>query len=121
MKARLNNCCVCRADTEISVEALGVLQTYSWPGNIRELRHSIERAVILSDNEQLAVNDFSGLTQSLASPSGDGGTAHQTLYEIEKATVVNALAQQQGNISKAAKDLGLTRTSLYRRIEKYGL
>jgi two-component system response regulator HydG len=111
-----------RAASVISVEALGILQTWSWPGNIRELRHSIERAVILSDNEQLTVSDFSGLTQPASTiPEGDGPTAHQTLYDIEKATVENALAKHEGNISKAARDLGLTRTSLYRRIEKYGL
>lgn len=107
---------------DLTPDVLRVLERYSWPGNIRELRHSIERAVILSESEQLTVNDFAGLTQPASGFLQTGGlAASRTLDEIEKSTVENTLTKHQGNISKAAKDLGLTRTSLYRRIEKYGL
>lgn len=105
---------------DIGPEAMARLEAYAWPGNVRELRHCIERAVILSEGETLGPQDFGGLVE------GPGGAAKQTLGgktldEVEKAVVIQALEKHQGNISKAAKDLGLTRTSLYRRIEKYEL
>jgi len=106
----------------LSDGALNVLAKYAWPGNVRELRHSIERAVILSDEKELQAADFSALA-----PESDAGRASletgegKTLDEVEKAVIERTLATHQGNISKAAKELGLTRTSLYRRIEKYGL
>ena len=101
--------------------ALGV---YNWPGNVRALRHAVERAVILSENDILDVSDF-----SLQSGDGDiGGPPGElaaieghTLEEIERSAIVHGLKIHQGNISRAAKELGLTRTSLYRRMEKYGL
>ena len=100
-------------------DAHELLSCYNWPGNIRELRHSIERAVILSDNELLSAQDFSSLSsEASASPSA---LDNRTLDDVEKETVHLALEKHQGNISKAAKELGLTRTSLYRRIEKYEL
>lgn len=103
-------------------QTLQVLLDYSWPGNIRELRHSIERAVILSDNETLTPEDFIALNPLAGTPHiGNHLMENLTLDEIERTKVKNTLLKYQGNISKAAKELGLTRTSLYRRIEKYGL
>ncbi len=102
--------------------ALKAMTGYSWPGNIRELRHSIERAVILSDSKELKAGDFAALDpemhqQHMKSLEREG----KTLDEVEKSVIEKTLVTHQGNISKAAKELGLTRTSLYRRIEKYGL
>jgi transcriptional regulator of acetoin/glycerol metabolism len=93
------------------------LKKYPWPGNVRELQHSLERAVIMADSSTLQQSDF------LFSRKGDISVNPDTLNldEVEKAAVVKALQLHNGNISKAADELGLTRASLYRRMEKYGL
>jgi DNA-binding NtrC family response regulator len=113
-----------REHSGISEAALAALGAYNWPGNVRALRHAVERAVILSENDILEVSDFSlrpGDGDG-ASAGGDlGGVEGHTLEEIERSVIENALKIHQGNISRAAKELGLTRTSLYRRMEKYGL
>lgn len=94
------------------------LMDYPWYGNIRELRHSVERAIILSENKQLMPSDF-----ILQKNDSDDEKAMQTLNldEMEAILVRKALVKHQGNISKAAEDLGLTRPALYRRMDKYGL
>ena len=98
------------------------LKKYNWPGNIRELRHSVERAVILTQNQNLLLEDFS---VNIIDKNGQNETSHQdedlTLEQIEINAVRNALKKTDGNISKAAKKLGITRTSLYRRMEKYNI
>lgn len=104
----------------ISNNALSMLAAYRWPGNVRELRHSIERAVILCDGDRLRSSDFASLDSTRGTPSSIAHQ-HQTLEEIEEATIRLVLDRHRGNISKAAKELGLTRTSLYRRIDKYEL
>ena len=103
--------------TTISPGATDKLKRYAWPGNIRELQHSIERAVIMTDSPSLQESDFlfSRPVSSSASPET------LNLDEVEKAAIVKALSLYSGNISKAADELGLTRASLYRRMEKYGL
>jgi DNA-binding NtrC family response regulator len=103
--------------TTIAPEAMDKLKRYAWPGNIRELQHSIERAVIMTDSPMLQETDFL-LSRSLTSnPSANT----LNLDEVEKAAIAKALQMHNGNISKAADELGLTRASLYRRMEKYGL
>jgi len=94
------------------------LQRYEWPGNIRELRHAIERAVIMSDEHDLKDNDFQFLVQE-DSP----GLVQDdfNLSKLEKWAIDSCLKKYGGNITKAAAELGLTRGSLYRRMEKYGL
>ncbi|HMR57758.1 MAG TPA: sigma-54 dependent transcriptional regulator, partial [Cyclobacteriaceae bacterium] len=101
----------------ISAEAMNKLKKYPWPGNVRELQHAIERAVIMADSSTLQESDF------LFSRKNSNDTAADTLNldEVEKAAVVKAIQLHNGNISKAAEELGLTRASLYRRMEKYGL
>ena len=97
-----------------------MLQKYNWPGNVRELRYSIERAVILCDGDRLRARDFASLDiNNGMTQEHDGHTL--TLEEIEQNTIRQVLKKHQGNISKAARELGLTRTSLYRRIGKYEL
>ena len=100
--------------------ALQLLQHYTWPGNIRELQHAIERAVIMSESDELDNRDFFFLS---AKPTPEKIIASYTynLDEVEKNMIQKAIDKNGGNISKAAKDLGLTRASLYRRLEKYGL
>lgn len=103
--------------TTIAPEALDKLKRYAWPGNIRELQHAIERAVIMTDSSSLQETDF------LFSRSLTSGPPSNTLNldEVEKAAIAKALQMHSGNISKAADELGLTRASLYRRMEKYAL
>lgn len=101
----------------IAPEAMDRLKRYAWPGNIRELQHAIERAVIMTDSATLQESDFL-LSRSLTS-----GPVNNTLNldEVERAAIAKALQMHNGNISKAADELGLTRASLYRRMEKYAL
>ena len=101
----------------ITPEAMDRLKRYPWPGNIRELQHAIERAVIMTDSDTLQESDF------LLSRSSSSGAANNTLNldEVERSAIAKALQMHSGNISKAADELGLTRASLYRRMEKYGL
>jgi two-component system, NtrC family, response regulator HydG len=103
-----------------SPSALQLLQKYSWPGNIRELQHAIERAIIMAEGDQLDSRDFFFLS---AKPTNEkiATPASFNLDEVEKNVIQKAIDKNGGNISKAAKELGLTRASLYRRLEKYGL
>lgn len=96
------------------------LQKHDWPGNIRELQHAVERAVILSESTVLEPHDFF-ITEN--DDKNDDGFTPETLNleEVEKVLVRKVIDKYGGNISRAAKELGLTRASLYRRIEKYGL
>ncbi len=95
------------------------LQKYSWPGNIRELQHAIERAIIMSEGNNLTPDDFFFLVQKV--DSGTDVADNFNLDEVEKNVITKAINKHSGNISKAAKELGLTRASLYRRLEKHGL
>ena len=102
----------------ITPEAIIKLKKYPWPGNIRELQHAMERAVIMADSSTLQEGDF------LFSRKGNEnsvGADTLNLDEVEKAAVIKAIQLHNGNISKAADELGLTRASLYRRMEKYGI
>ncbi|GAB2544267.1 sigma-54-dependent transcriptional regulator [Rufibacter soli] len=104
----------------VSAAALERLRRYDWPGNIRELEHVLERASIISENQVLQPQDFFFL-QTQQNTLADAQTQTHNLDEVERATVVKAMGKHDGNISKAAKELGLSRASLYRRLEKYGL
>lgn len=103
---------------EISAAALKKLMAYHWPGNVRELQHMIERAVIMSDMNVLQPDDFHLATTR---STEEIGLDSYNLDDVEKTIIFKVLKKYQGNISYAAKELGLTRTSLYRRMEKYGL
>jgi len=96
------------------------LEKHTWPGNIRELQHAIERAVIMSESNILEPHDFF-LPQMEDTSDGNMLPANMNLEETEKMLIRKVYDKHGGNISKAAKELGLTRASLYRRIEKYGL
>ena len=104
----------------ISSSTLKRLEKHNWPGNIRELQHSVERAVIMSEVQVLEPNDFF-LSQLDDNQSNNVNSTTLNLEETEKILIRKVIDKHGGNISKAAKELGLTRASLYRRIEKYGL
>jgi DNA-binding NtrC family response regulator len=92
---------------------------YHWPGNVRELQHAIERAVILSDSQVLQPGDF--FFSSPEKESKDLFFTNYNLEEVEKTVICKVVEKYKGNVSQAAQELGLTRTSLYRRMEKYGI
>ena len=109
-----------KASKSISASTLKKFEKYKWPGNIRELQHAIERAVIMSDKNSLMSEDFFFLSQT-GDVSDEQLLESLDLDEVEKSTIRKAINKHNGNISKAAKELGLTRASLYRRLEKHGL
>jgi transcriptional regulator of acetoin/glycerol metabolism len=94
-----------------------LLLDHSWPGNIRELDHAIERAVLLAQGEQVRAADFA----LRGSPSAAPRLEDLTLEEVEKLLIQKALSRYEGNVSRAAQALGLSRSALYRRIATYGL
>jgi DNA-binding NtrC family response regulator len=98
--------------------ALDKLKKHSWPGNIRELRHTIEKAVILCERDILTPDDFAFSTESSLKTDID---KRLSLEEGEKLIISNALLKNNWNISEAAKELGIGRQTLYRKIEKFGL
>ncbi len=94
------------------------IQKHHWPGNVRELQHAIERAVILSQSNTLQAEDFKGLRLA----NEDTHTLETLqLEEMEILLIKKALQKHNGNITETARELGLTRASLYRRLEKYGI
>jgi DNA-binding NtrC family response regulator len=106
--------------TKISDSAMTRMHKHSWPGNIRELQHAIERAVILSNGSILQPEDFN-LAASSSKEDGQLSLEQYNLEEVEKLLIRKVLKKYNGNITQAASELGLTRSSLYRRLEKYGL
>lgn len=105
---------------KISDAAMSRLHKHNWPGNIRELQHAIERAVILSNSNVLQPEDFN-FTPQTGKEDGQLSLEQYNLEEVEKLLIRKVLKKYNGNITQAATELGLTRSSLYRRLEKYGL
>jgi DNA-binding NtrC family response regulator len=102
--------------TDISQEAMRILTQYNWPGNIRELRNTIERAlVVVGKKNRIEAEDLNLLFLSKSAPPGD------SLEEIEKAHVKRILEQSDWNISRSAETLKIDRVTLYNKIKKYGL
>jgi len=100
------------------------LKQHSWPGNIRELQHAVERAVILAENKVLKPEDFTfSAMEQVSSVLGApvNPDAPLQLNEVEKSTILRVIERNNGNITKAAKELGITRTALYRRLEKHDI
>ena len=103
----------------VTPKAMAQLQRHAWPGNVRELQHAVERALIMSEGEELESGDFL-LAPARGASEGLELTSYH-LEEVEREVIRQVLHKHQGNVSQAARELGLTRTSLYRRVEKYGL
>ncbi len=101
-------------------QALDKLQQYHYPGNVRELQYSIERAVIMADEEIITAKDiiFSPI-ESAPAPATEQNDL--SLGAMEKNTILHVIEKHSGNITKAAKELGITRTALYRRLNKYDI
>jgi DNA-binding NtrC family response regulator len=100
------------------------LRQHSWPGNVRELQHTVERAVILAESDTLRPQDFhfSAMETAGTQPAGQSpAEGPLQLNEVEKSTILRVIERHNGNITRAAKELGLTRTALYRRLEKHDL
>jgi DNA-binding NtrC family response regulator len=106
--------------TKISEGAMSRMHKHPWPGNIRELQHALERAIILSATNVLQPEDFN-FTPSSGKDDGQLSLDQYNLEEVEKLLIRKVLKKYNGNITQAASELGLTRSSLYRRLEKYGL
>ncbi len=109
----------------ISEPALKRMQKYHWPGNVRELQHALERAVIMSSGTVLQPEDLffssGGATASQVTEDANVMLEQFKLEDVEKILIRKVLKKHDGNITAAASELGLTRSSLYRRLEKYGL
>ncbi len=110
-----------KSTMKFAKDTLQKLMNYHWPGNIRELRHAVERAIILAEGSVLQKDDF--LFQETTPETTEGGNSIDSfnLEEVEKQAINKALNKHKGNVSKAADELGITRQSLYRRMEKHGL
>jgi len=102
---------------KISTQALEKLSNYQWPGNIREMQHSIEKAVILSDSSVLGTSDFSFNTISKGASASD----NVTLEEMEKKLIAESIKKHDNNLSIVASKLGITRQTLYNKLKKYDL
>lgn len=103
-----------RCTLKFHEKTLEKLRNHAWPGNVRELRHAVEKAVILAESDELVPEDFS------FSPVADTlPLKNLSLEETEKTLIATALKSHRGNISEAARELGIGRQTLYRKIEKY--
>jgi DNA-binding NtrC family response regulator len=102
---------------QISPKTYEKLRKYEWPGNIRELQHMVERTVILNDRKLLTYTDFLPSKRTLAGPTQETSR----LEDMEKQHILRIINRNKGNITRAARDLGISRTALHRRIRKYGL
>jgi len=107
-----------RKDLKLSVSALEQLKQHPWPGNIRELEHAIEKAVILSEKAEIS---HVSLSTGPSSSQKQSAPATLNLEEHEKAVIGQALREEHGNVSATAKVLGINRSTLYQKMKKYGL
>jgi DNA-binding NtrC family response regulator len=103
--------------TKIHPDAMRTLLAYGWPGNVRELAHAVERAVLLAEGDTVRPADLN------LRPPGEGSARLEdlSLEEVERVLIQKALARFEGNVSAAAKALGLSRSALYRRLQRHSL
>jgi DNA-binding NtrC family response regulator len=102
---------------KISAESYNKLSRYYWPGNVRELRHIIERSVILSESDILSPEDF--LVERPGTQVIEPGVMN--MEEVEKQTILNALKRNRRNMTRTSEELGMARTTLYRKMKKYDI
>lgn len=107
-----------KKNLQINQRALNKLKIHNWPGNIRELEHTIEKAVILSENNILNEEDFS--FRKSGSNLFDKNRA-LTLEEIEKDVIISVLEKHKGNLSEASKELAISRQTMYNKMNKFGI
>jgi transcriptional regulator with PAS, ATPase and Fis domain len=107
-----------KSGLKLSDTALEQLKEHPWPGNIRELEHAIEKAVILSEKDVIS---YVSLSSGPDSGPTQVGTTTLNLEEHERAVIAQALREERGNVSATAKVLGINRSTLYQKMKKYGL
>jgi DNA-binding NtrC family response regulator len=113
-----------RGAITLSDAATAWLQRRHWPGNVRQLKQTIERAILVVDRPRLEVGDLEALAQLETGERNEPTLPHpgsMTLDEMERAMIANCMRHYEGNVTRAAEALGLSRAALYRRLEKYGL
>ena len=101
----------------LAKDTLKKLESYPWPGNVRELQHAVERAVIMSSSDTLEPEDFF-IKKTAKVPSKNKSL---NVEEVEKQTIIEALEKYNGNLTKAAQELGMGRSTLYRKLTRYGI
>jgi DNA-binding NtrC family response regulator len=106
-----------RQEIKFSADAISAIETHSWPGNVREMDHTIQRGVLMAEGDTIEPFHLGLNTQATSELDLD----NMTLEEVELFVIKRALARAKGNIKQAADYLGLGRSSLYRRLEKFGL
>jgi len=106
-----------RPDLRLNPAAVEALMRHPWPGNVRELRHAVERAVLLAEGEEVGVEHL-GLRPA---PNGSLRLENMQLDDAERILIRKAISRNRGNISRAAEDLGISRSALYRRLKRHGL
>ncbi len=109
---------------ELARGALRWLQGHEWPGNVRQLMHLLERAVLMSDSARLEARHLEQVSRMESRDIGEAGlpsVGSMTMEELEKAMILKSLAHHGGNLTRVAESLGLSRAALYRRLEKYGI
>ncbi len=113
-----------REEVELTPRAMEWLASQSWPGNVRQLRQVIERTILLHEKTRIDLDDLLALREVETREVRSGGlpdVGAMTLDEMEKAMIAKCLAHYEGNLTRVAEALGLSRGALYRRLEKYGL
>jgi DNA-binding NtrC family response regulator len=105
----------------LAAEAIELVEAYPWPGNVREMRNAIERAMLLSEREQLEPADFTNLTQTVGPTHFQLPPEGVNLEEVERQLLVQALERSGGNQTQAAQLLGINRDQVRYRIEKFGI
>ncbi|MGH7593717.1 MAG: sigma-54-dependent transcriptional regulator [Gemmatimonadales bacterium] len=103
--------------TGFSADGMRALLEYRWPGNVRELAHAVERATLLAEGQQVRATDLSFAPVLAATPALD----QMSLEDVERLLITKALERYSGNVSLAAPALGLSRSALYRRLQRYGM
>jgi DNA-binding NtrC family response regulator len=107
--------------TGFEPEAMQALLSYTWPGNVRELEHTIERAVLLAQGTLIAPEDLTLRGRKTTAGGAAGTLEEMPLEEVERVLIRKALERHNGNVSHAAEALGLSRSALYRRLQRHGL
>lgn len=110
----------------LAPEVMRCLEAYHWPGNVRELQNALERAVVVADHGVIQKDDLPSRIGGLATEAGTSaslpdGAEVRTMEDVERSTIEAALAQFNGNVTHVIRELGIPRTTLYRKLKKYGL
>ena len=112
--------------TRVEPEAMEALTTHGWPGNVRELENVIHRTLLVSAGLELTFADLPpGIVERDSSPGSSAtppaGSGTQSLEELEREAIVHAMENNRGNLSDVARQLGIGRSTLYRKLDQYGL